>query len=56
MQVDGFAYLVAGDALLLWTPEGYARRDEEAEGFDRDGADAGIHRGMFSTRVHAGDP
>jgi hypothetical protein len=28
VQVAGFAYLVAGDALLLWTPEGYARRDE----------------------------
>jgi len=27
VQVDDFAYLVAGDALLLWTPEGYARRD-----------------------------
>ena len=28
VQIDGFAYLVAGNALLLWTPEGYARRDE----------------------------
>jgi hypothetical protein len=28
VQVDGLAYLVANDALLLWTPEGYARRDE----------------------------
>ena len=28
VQVEGSAYLVAADALLLWTPEGYARRDE----------------------------
>jgi hypothetical protein len=28
VQVDGFAYLVAGNHLLFWTPEGYARRDE----------------------------
>ncbi len=27
VQSAGCAYLVAGDALLLWTPEGYARRD-----------------------------
>lgn len=28
VQVEGRAYLVAGDALLLWSPEGYTRRDE----------------------------
>jgi hypothetical protein len=27
VQIDGRAYLVRGDALLLWTPEGYAGRD-----------------------------
>jgi len=27
IQIDGTAYLVWGDVLLLWTPEGYARRD-----------------------------
>src|SRR5258708_6919081 len=27
VQVEGHAYLVLGDALLVWTPEGYARRD-----------------------------
>jgi hypothetical protein len=27
VQVDGFAYLVTGSELLLWTPQGYARRD-----------------------------
>jgi hypothetical protein len=26
VQIEGSAYLVLGDALLLWTPEGYARR------------------------------
>jgi hypothetical protein len=26
VQIDGRAYLVRGDALLLWTPEGYAGR------------------------------
>jgi hypothetical protein len=26
-QIEGSAYLVLRDALLLWTPEGYARRD-----------------------------
>jgi hypothetical protein len=26
-QIERSAYLVLGDALLLWTPEGYARRD-----------------------------
>ncbi len=25
--IEGSAYLVVGDALLLWTPEGYTRRD-----------------------------
>lgn len=28
VQIDGFPYLVAGNALLLWTPEGYTRRVE----------------------------
>jgi len=28
VQIDGSPYLVAGNALLLWTPEGYARRVE----------------------------
>ncbi len=28
VRADGCAYLVAGNALLLWTPEGYTRRDE----------------------------
>jgi hypothetical protein len=28
VQVDGRTYLVANDALLLWTPERYVRRDE----------------------------
>jgi hypothetical protein len=28
VQVEGRAYLVWRDALLLWTPEGYSRRDE----------------------------
>jgi len=28
VQVEGCAYLVRGDALLLWTPEGYTGRDE----------------------------
>jgi len=28
VQVDDFAYLVAGNALLLWTLEGYRRRVE----------------------------
>jgi hypothetical protein len=28
VQFAGCAYLVAGDALLLWTPQGYARREE----------------------------
>jgi hypothetical protein len=27
VQIQGGAYLVWRDALLLWTPEGYARRD-----------------------------
>ena len=27
VQIEGSAYLVLGDALLLWTPEGYERRD-----------------------------
>jgi hypothetical protein len=27
VQIDGSAYLVAGDELLLWTPQGYVRRD-----------------------------
>jgi hypothetical protein len=27
VQIDGRAYLVWSDALLLWTPEGYTRRD-----------------------------
>jgi hypothetical protein len=27
VRIDGRAYLVLGDALLLWTPDGYARRD-----------------------------
>jgi len=27
VETEGSAYLVWGDALLLWTPEGYARRD-----------------------------
>jgi hypothetical protein len=27
VQIERSAYLVLGDALLLWTPEGYARRD-----------------------------
>jgi len=27
VQMEGSAYLVLGDGLLLWTPEGYARRD-----------------------------
>jgi hypothetical protein len=27
VQIEGSAYLVLGDALLLWTPEGYGRRD-----------------------------
>jgi len=26
-QIEGSAYLVLGDALFLWTPEGYARRE-----------------------------
>jgi hypothetical protein len=28
VQIKGRAYLVWRDALLLWTPEGYGRRDE----------------------------
>jgi hypothetical protein len=28
VQIDGDAHLVAGDALLLWTPEGYAKREK----------------------------
>jgi hypothetical protein len=28
VEREGRAYLVWGDALLLWTPEGYARREE----------------------------
>jgi hypothetical protein len=27
VQIEGWAYLVLGDMLLLWTPEGYARRE-----------------------------
>ncbi len=27
VQIDGRAYLIWGGALLLWTPEGYTRRD-----------------------------
>jgi hypothetical protein len=27
VQIDGRAYLIWGDALLLWTPDGYTRRD-----------------------------
>ena len=27
VQIDGSAYLIWGGALLLWTPEGYTRRD-----------------------------
>lgn len=27
VQIEGQPYLVWGDALLLWTPEGYTRRD-----------------------------
>jgi hypothetical protein len=27
VQIEGCAYLLWSDALLLWTPEGYARRD-----------------------------
>jgi len=27
VEVEGNAYLLLGDALLLWTPEGYTRRD-----------------------------
>ena len=27
IQVEGDAYLMLGDAMLLWTPEGYARRE-----------------------------
>jgi hypothetical protein len=27
VQIEGFAYLVLSGALLLWTPEGYARRE-----------------------------
>jgi hypothetical protein len=27
VQIEGLPYLVLGNALLLWTPEGYARRD-----------------------------
>src|SRR5580658_4353943 len=31
VQIEGNAYLVLGDAVLLWTPEGYARRDARHE-------------------------
>jgi hypothetical protein len=31
VQIDGCAYLVLSDALLLWTPEGYARRDARSK-------------------------
>jgi hypothetical protein len=30
VQIKGRAYLVRGDALLLWTPEGYARRESRS--------------------------
>ena len=29
VKIDGFPYLVTGTALLLWAPEGYARRVEK---------------------------
>jgi hypothetical protein len=50
-QIDGSAYLVLGDALLLWTPEGYARRDARPKDSIVNGADPGAHRGLFSPRV-----
>jgi hypothetical protein len=31
VQVDGWPYLVTGNALLLWAPEGYGRRDERSK-------------------------
>jgi hypothetical protein len=27
VRINGSAYLILGEALLLWTPEGYTRRD-----------------------------
>lgn len=32
VQIDGSAFLVWNDALLLWTPEGYARKDRRPSG------------------------
>jgi len=32
VQIDGFAYLVWDDALLLWTPERYARKNDRPNG------------------------
>jgi len=32
VQIDGFAYLVWDDALLLWTPERYARKNDRPSG------------------------
>jgi hypothetical protein len=32
VQIVGDAYLVLGDALLLWTPGGYARREARPQG------------------------
>jgi hypothetical protein len=32
VQIEGHAYLVWADALLLWTPEGYTRRDARPQG------------------------
>ncbi|MGA3077444.1 MAG: hypothetical protein ABSG56_27640 [Bryobacteraceae bacterium] len=36
VQIVGDAYLVLGDALLLWTPGGYARREARPQLFERD--------------------
>ena len=56
VQVDGSAYLVAGNQLLLVDAGRLRKARGEAEGFDGDGADAAIDREMLSPRVHAGDP
>jgi len=52
VQVDGSSYLVWDDALLLWTPTGYTRRETLGRS-SREGTDAGTCCGLFSPRLQA---
>ena len=51
VQIEGRAYLVWNDSLLLWTPGRVYETCTQAGGFDRDGIDAGTNCGMHAPRI-----